>query len=149
MFRQRSAGVFQVMLLGIILCPAPAAAQTSSETKLSVQLDNFVWYYEDGDPHNYGTTTQNLSPLPAGTAKAMMRNVIIADVVSIGGKPARGAYVSHGVALRVGSSDLPRNQLHEFVLDIQTPDMGQIGGLFGTFLSSGSAAPGAPRGGGT
>jgi hypothetical protein len=75
--------------------------------------------------------------------------VIVADIASINGKPARGAYVSDGVFLPVGGSDLPRNHAHNFVLDIQTTELGQIGSLFGTFLSSGGAAPGAPRGAGT
>jgi hypothetical protein len=131
-----------------LLLPAPAPAQTASEVKISVQLDKFAWYWEDGDPNNFGTAAQSLAPLPAGTTKPMMRNAIIADVVSVNGRPARGGYVSHGISLRTVNTDLPRNHAHYFVLSIQTPEGQQIGDLFGTFLSAGAAAPGAPPGGG-
>ncbi|MCC6366414.1 MAG: hypothetical protein IT165_23085 [Bryobacterales bacterium] len=132
----------------VLLLPALALGQASTEVKLTVQLDKFSWYWEDGDPNNYGTAARDLTPLPAGTAKSMMRNVIYADVVSINGKPARGAYVSHGVGLATANSDLSRNHAHYFVLDIKTPELAQIGDLFGTLLASGASAPGAPLGAG-
>jgi hypothetical protein len=141
---------FAATVVAIVTCsPAVVLGQAPAEARLAVQLEHFAWYWEDGDPNNYGTVTESLSPNPAGFAKGLKRNVIMADVVSINGKPARGAYVSDGLFLPIGASDLPRNHSHEFVLDLQTAEGQQIGSLFGTFLSSGTAAPGAPRGGGT
>ncbi|MCL5744031.1 MAG: hypothetical protein M1541_08905 [Acidobacteria bacterium] len=136
------------MLVFVLLCPAFALAQVASEIRISVQLDKFSWYWEDGDPNNFGTVTQSLAPLPTGTLKPLMRNAIVADVVSVNGKPARGTYVSHGLGLSMTNSDLGRNHAHYFVLDIRTPEGGQIGDLFGTMLASGAAAPGAPPGAG-
>ena len=136
------------IFIAVFMCPALAVGQATSELKISVQLDKLAWYWEDGDPNNFGTVAQSLTPLPTGTIKPMMRNAIIADVVAVNGKPARGAYVSHGLALRTANSDFPRNHAHYFVLDIQTPEGAQVGDLFGTFLSAGAAAPGAPAGGG-
>lgn len=149
MYQQFSmAGIVTATLL-MTCFPAVLPGQTQSEMRLVIQLEHFAWYWEDGDPNNYGTVTDSLSPQPTGFATGLKRNVIMADVVSINGKPARGAYISDGLFLPVGGSDLPRNHAHEFVLDLQTPQGQQIGSMFGTFLSSGAAAPGAPRGGGT
>jgi hypothetical protein len=115
---------------------------------MTIQFDKFGWYYDAGDPGTFASTTQSLAPLPTGTTKPMMRNVILADVISINGRPARGGYVSHGVAHRLTNTDLQRNNVHYFALDIQTPALQQIGNLFGIFLSSGNAAPGAAPGAG-
>lgn len=136
------------VLLAVLLYPAIALGQATAEIKVSVQLDKLAWYWEDGDPLNSGSSPQSLAPLPPGTLKPLMRNVIVADVVSINGKPARGTYVSHGLSLSLTNTDLSRNHAHYFVLDIQTPERQLVGDLFGTFLSSGAAAPGAPPGGG-
>lgn len=140
--------IASAFLVGIGLCPVIALGQAASEARVTVQLDKFSWYWEDGDPNNFGTINKPLAPLPAGTVKPMMRNAIIADVVSVNGKPARGTYVSHGLSLSTTNTDLGRNHAHYFVLSMQTPERVQIGDLFGTFLSSGGAAPGAPPGAG-
>ena len=138
----------EAVILLVLLCPALAPGQAASEVRVTVQLDKLGWYYDTGDPSAYATVTQSQAPLPTGTLKPMMRNVIIADVVSINARPARGTHVSHGLSIRTTNSDFPRNNLHYFVLDIQTPEGGQIGSLFGTLLGSGGAAPGAPPGAG-
>jgi hypothetical protein len=132
---------------GLILTAGMIAAQPPPEVKVTVQLDKFAWYWEDDDPKTYGTVTQSLSPLPSTYFTPSVRNAIIADVVSVNDKPARGAFVSHGLRLVTGHSDLPRTHAHYFVLDIQTADGGQIGSLFGTLLTGGNPAPGAPTGG--
>jgi hypothetical protein len=132
----------------VLLCPALTLGQAASEVKMSVQLDKFAWYFDNGDPSNFATVTQSLAPLPTGTTRPMMRNAILADMVSVNGKPARGAYVSHGLSLRTTNSDLGRNHAHYFALDIWTPEGIHIGDLFGTFLSAGASAPGAPVGAG-
>jgi len=139
---------FPISLVLVLLSPVLVIGQGPSEIKVSVQLDKLGWYYDLGDPSTYGTVAESLAPLPAGTIKAMMRNVIIADVVSINDKPARGTHVSQGIGIRTTNHDFPRNNLHYFVLDIQAPQGTQVGGLFGTLLGSGNAAPGAPAGAG-
>jgi hypothetical protein len=135
-------------LVAALLSASLVFGQPESEVRFTIQLDKVGWYFDDGDPRSFGSVTQSLFPLPAGTAKPMMRNALIADVVSINGKPARGTYASHGVSLNTTNIDFPRNHSHYFVLNLQTAERVQIGDLFGTFLSAGNAAPGAPSGAG-
>lgn len=141
------ASTFFAGCVGLILTSGMIAGQPVPEVKVSVQLDRFAWYWDEDDPRTYGTATQSLSPLPSTYYTPSVRTVQIADVVSVNDKPARGAFVSHGLRLVTGHSDLPRTHANYFVLDIQTSEGGQIGSLFGTMLGGGNPAPGAPTGG--
>ena len=97
-----------------------------------------------------------ITPLDPALGTAFRRYVIIADIVSVGGKAAAGTFFAHGMALGISNApdpvpghpiaDMPRNQMHDFVLDIMTPAKEQVGSLYGYWLGAGPSAPGAPPG---
>jgi hypothetical protein len=124
-----------------------------------VQLENLVFYLDQhGDATRIGTLP-GITPVDPQLGLASLRRyAIIADVSSVGGKPATGTFLAHGLALNPSSApqpvpgrpiaDFPRNQMHHMVLEIMTPDQVQVGALYGFWLGAGGSAPEAPHGGG-
>src|SRR5690349_9129363 len=113
------------MKLLFLFIPILAFAQDAPEATINVQLQNLVFYQDQtGDATRYGTSPNST---PVDMAKPLQRYVIIADLVSIGSKPATGTFFAHGITIGATSpqpvagritADFPRNQMHEFVLDI-------------------------------
>jgi hypothetical protein len=145
-------------LLFALLFPVLAIGQVAPDFALNVQMENWVFYLDHtGDPATYGTV-QGITPVPAGTQFAFRKYLIVADVVSVDGKPATGTFLAHGIAVNPSNAlqpvpgrpivDFSRNQAHQFVLEVLTPDRVQVGSLVGFWLGAGGSAPGAPAGAG-
>ena len=141
-----------------LLFPVLAFGQVAPEVTLNVELQDFVWYIDkSGDATKYATVP-GITPAPAEIGGAFRRYLIVADLVSVGGKPATGTFFAHGIAISTSNepqpvpgrpiADFPRNQMHDFVLEVMTPDRAQVGSLVGFLLGSGAAPPGAPPGAG-
>lgn len=135
-------------LILFLLTGALVWGQAAPEIATNVQLENMVFYLDQhGDATRIGTL-----PGPAPTdpqlGSALRRYVIIADVASVGGKPAAGAFLAHGLAAGTNIADYSRNQMHHMVIEIMTPDRVQVGALYGFWLGAGGSAPGAPSGAG-
>jgi uncharacterized protein (TIGR03437 family) len=132
----------------IFLLPALAMCQVAPEVTTNIQLENFVFYMDQhGDATKIGTLPGPV-PIDPQLGVALRRYAIIADIVSVGGKPAAGTFFAQGSAIGTINADFPRNQMHPMTLEILTPDKAQVGALYGFWMGAGAAAPGAPAGGG-
>lgn len=150
--------MMQSLLCFSLAVGALALAQAPRDVTTNVQLENLVFYM---DQHGDATKIGSLpgpAPLDPQLGFALRRYAIIADITSIGGKPAAGTFLAHGVAIAPSNApqpvpgttitDLPRNQMHNVILDIMTPEKAQVGSLYGTWMGAGGSAPGAPAGAG-
>lgn len=135
-----------------------ALGQGLGDVSTNVQLENFVFYMDQhGDATKIGTLTGPV-PVDPQLGTALRRYTIIADIISVGGKPATGTFLTHGLVINASSAsqpvprttiaDLPRNQMHQMILEIMTPERTQVGALYGFWMGAGGSAPGAPLGGG-
>ena len=142
----------------ILLFPVLTFGQVATEVTTNVQLENLVFYMDQhGDATKIGTL-----PGPASTdpqlGAALRRYAIIADVVSVGGRPAAGTFLAHGIVVAPSNAPQPvpgtaivdfmRNQMHNMIIEILTPDKAQVGALYGFWMGAGGSAPGAPTGAG-
>lgn len=136
------------MLRLLFFLPALAMCQVSPEITTNIQLENFVFYMDQhGDATKIGTLP---GPVPTDPQLgfALRRYAIIADIVSVGGKPAAGTFFAQGTVIGAINADFARNQMHPMTLEIMTPDRAQVGALYGFWMGAGASAPGAPGGGG-
>jgi hypothetical protein len=141
-----------------LLLPSLAFAQLASEVTTNVQLENLVFYMDQhGDATKIGTLP---GPVPTDPqlGAALRRYAIIADVVSVGGKQAAGTFLASGIVVAPSNAaqpvpgttivDFTRNQMHNMVIEIMTPEKSQVGALYGFWMGAGGSAPGSPAGGG-
>lgn len=135
-------------ILLFLLPVALAFGQAVPEVTTDVQLENFVFYMDQNGDGTRISSMPGPVPFDPQLGGTLRRYAIIADVVSIGGKPAIGTFIAHGVALGGAIFDIPRNQMHNMTIEILTPDRVQVGALYGFWMGAGASAPGAPTGSG-
>lgn len=142
----------------LLVIGALGFGQSALDLTTNVQLENLVFYMDQhGDATKIGTLP-GPTPIDPQLGRALRRYVIVADVTSVGGKPAAGTFLAHGLVISPSSGpmpvpgttivDFPRNQMHHVVLEIMTPEKAQVGALYGFWLGAGSSPPGAPSGSG-
>lgn len=132
------------MMRLLFFLPALAMCQVTPEITTNIQLENFVFYMDQhGDATKIGTLP---GPVPTDPqlGSALRRYAIIADIVSVGGKPAAGTFFAQGTVIGPINADFARNQMHPMTLEILTPDRAQVGALYGFWMGAGASAPGAP-----
>ena len=126
-------------------------AQAPEFAVLDVEWENSVAYYDDVAE----TSRLVTSPGPtATTVRNFMQLVVIADIVSVNGKPARGSLVfatrliqavpnpSPGQAI----GDLGRFSMGDFHMEILQSDGVPVGSIMSTGFGGGPAPPGLPTG---
>jgi len=136
----------------LVACAAALVAQTPPVTILEVDVDNFVSYYYDvTDPAKLATSA---APVLAAPGRVFRRQVVIADVIAVNGRPARGLFAGESTPLQstprltpgqaiadIGTWGL--NQQHVVLLDA---DGREIGGIFAHGVGGAAAPPGSPQG---
>ena len=88
-----------------LLFPVLTFGQVAPEVTTNVQLDNLVFYLDQHGDATKIATLPGLTPTDPQLGFAVRRYTIIADVSSVGGKPAAGTFLAHGLALGTPSSD--------------------------------------------
>lgn len=131
-----------------------AAAQPVSI--LDIEIDNFVFYVYDSSDYSKFATAPSLvppwSPSPGGPARNFFTGVIIADIVSVNGAPARGVMVRRGTGILLRPSPIPgqaisdttRGYIDDAVWEFQQADGTPIGSFMTHGLVGGIPPPGAP-----
>jgi uncharacterized protein (TIGR03437 family) len=136
--------------LGLVLA-APSALAQEPATILEIQLQNGVSYWDDlPDPSKLATSPDVARP---ASTRTFMRWLTINDIVSVNGKPAKGAEVHRGTVISLTPNPSPgqaiadaiRANIHDFCFEIQQADGTPIGAIMATGLSGGVPPPGAPR----
>jgi uncharacterized protein (TIGR03437 family) len=129
-----------------------ARAQAPQFATLDIGFENYVAYLNDvSDPSKIGTSSGATIP---SILKNFMTSVLIADIVSVNGKPAKGNMIVRGQFVMLGSSpasgqaiaDTNRGALGDLYLEILQTDGTPVGSIMSTGFLAGSAPPGAPSG---
>ncbi|MFN0172853.1 MAG: hypothetical protein ACKV22_41260 [Bryobacteraceae bacterium] len=129
---------------------AALLAQAPPETILTLEADKTVFYWEDfADPPRKATSP---NPAPVTPAANFMPGMIIADVVTINGKPAKGGIVARGISVVLrpaptggqGIADIARNNLFDLHLELQQADGTPVGTIAMIGLGAGHPPLGAP-----
>jgi len=142
--------------LGLMLSLAGAwtlSAQGTSDTILTIEMENAVFYYMDtGDVSRIATSSIPV-PVAANIPYGMKPYMVFADLVTVNSQPVRGTMMIHGQILNAARTPIPgrviadiqRSYTVEMQLEILGEDGGQIGLLVGLGFAAGAAPPGAPR----
>ncbi len=132
----------------LIFLPALVMCQVTPDVTTSIRLENFVFYMDQhGDATKFGTLPGPV-PIDPQLGTALRRYAIVADIVSVDGKPAAGTFFAQGTVVGSVNADFSRNQMHPMTLEILTPNRAQVGALYGFWMGAGASAPGAPAGSG-
>jgi uncharacterized protein (TIGR03437 family) len=127
-------------------------AQAPQFATLDIGWENYVAYVNDvADPSKIGTSSGATNP---SILKNFMTAILIADIVSVNGKPAKGNLSVRGQFVMLGSSpasgqaiaDTSRGALGDLYLEILQTDGTPVGSIMSTGFLAGSAPPGAPPG---
>jgi len=146
-------------VFGLVFSSVSALAQAGPDVTFTMQFDNYLFYVDDtGDSTKNATIQSRMPALPADFIFAFKKEVIIADLVRIGESRVTGTYLSQGIVVAASSAmqpvpgrpiaDFPRNRMHQFVIEVLTPEGAQVGALFGVQMGAGGPPPGVPRGAG-
>ena len=147
----RKENTIAMVVLSIAINCSLTQGQTPPSTTLVIDLQNVVEYQDDaGNPAKFATDPNRA---PSATFINLGVGTVIADIVAVNGKPAKGIYVarSRGIlasaAPKAGGAiaDLTRTSLREQVFEILTGDGIPIGTIMSVGFNGGPAPPGARR----
>lgn len=146
MFEKRK----KFLIAAIFAVSYPASlAQEAPATILEIRLENAVNYIADvSDSSKFATDPNQTTPAAARTFGAP---VLIADIVAVNGRPAKGTAITNQRTLNLRTSptagqtvsDVVRNTISEYALEILQPDGSPIGTLFALGFGGGPAPPGS------
>jgi hypothetical protein len=141
------------LILGTIfitLTPVPGFGQvTLPPVILEVDLENYVDYCSDVADYSKLATDPNAT---TSVTRTFGTGVIVADIVAVNGKPAKGTYIGTGQGLFLrtalapgqGIADTVRNGFESETFEILQPDGTPVGSIMTMGASGGSAPPGSP-----
>src|SRR5215831_5921441 len=123
-------------------------------TILTVDVANLVEYQADiYDPSKWGS---NPNVTPWAGARAFDVVTILADIVAVNGKPAKGLYAGRTRVIATTPTGVPgtgkaiadvkRTAMREHIFEILQPDGTAIGTIMSFGFSGGNVPPGAPSG---
>ena len=127
-----------------------SVAQVVPATLLEIELENRVQYLGDtSDVSKLATDPNMTTPVPS---RNFVPVVILADIVSINGQPARGTTVFHirQINLRTAPNageaiaDIVRNNVVDIRFEILKSDSTPIGTVMASGMGGGVGPPGAP-----
>ncbi len=147
----RNAKTIALAVLLAALCSRPGLGQGSPTTILRIVTENSVAYLGDiSDVSRFATDPGivNRGPSPRNFAK----QVILADIVSVNGQPARGTLVFNiqqiilSPAPNAGEAvaDITRNGVIDQIVEILKTDGTPVGTIMALGLTMGSPPPGSP-----
>jgi hypothetical protein len=139
-------------LLAALYCN-PALGQPERPAILVIDLANYVEYQGDiADPQKFAI---NPYPAPASdSAKNFGVATILADIVAVNGKPAKGLFASRRQVIEASPAPTPgmtvadvrRTTIREQAIEILQSDGTPIGTIMALGLSGGSVPPASPSG---
>lgn len=149
MIRKVETFAMTVLLVGVYC--SPGLGQAPPPTILYIDTENVVTYHEDtSDVSKFAMNPGivNRDPAPRNFGKV----VLISDVVSVNGQPARGTLVFNSRNMTLsptpnageGVADVARNGVIELMVEILKTDGAPIGTIMALGLAMGSPPPGSP-----
>ena len=122
-------------------------------TILTIDLANLVYYENDGSDRSTFATVAGITP-PRVNRNDFEDVLILADIVAVNDRPAKGLYVgrTHAILTTLtpnpgeAIADVKRTAVREQVFEILRPDGTAIGSIMSMGFSGGIVPPGAPSG---
>ncbi len=143
-------------IAALLFLPSLLLAQAVSDAMLTLDLENVVWYYNEGTDPSKLLTSSAVTPLPSTFVYAEKTYLLLGDVTALNGSPAKGTFVARGMALNFSTAlspqpqrpiaDIGRNQIFDFLIEFLDPSGAQVGTLAGLGFGAGGAPPGTPPG---
>ncbi len=139
-----------LILLSAAACWHAGLAQTSPETILEIDTDSVVNYGNDVPDYSRLATDPNITR--GSAARNFNTLLMIADIVAVNGKPAKGTWVQRGQGVNFATAptpgqaiaDIVRARVAEMIFEILQPDGTPVGTIFTHGLGGGPSPPGAP-----
>jgi uncharacterized protein (TIGR03437 family) len=140
-------------LMMVVLCAASASltgfAQALPPVILEIDLENYVDYCSDVADYS------KLATIPSATTsitRTFGTGMIVADIVAVNGKPAKGTYFLTGQGLFLRTAPTPgqmiadtvRNGFGSEMFEILQADGTPVGSVMTIGATSGTAPPGSP-----
>src|SRR5262249_39312333 len=128
-----------------------AWAQSPKFATLDIEWENYVGYTNDlADPSRFGMLPNMVNP----NIRNFMTSVLVADIVSVNGRPAKGSWVARGEIIMLVPSptpgqaigDIGRGGVGDYHIEILQTDGTPVGSIMSSGLITGPAPPGAPSG---
>src|SRR5262245_43109296 len=136
-------------LMIVALCAGLAKvwAQTPQFTTLDIGWENYVAYLNGVTDASKVATSQGM--VNPTILKNFMTSVLIGDIMSVSGKPAKGTFVIRGQFVMIGPSpaagqaigDIGRAALGDLHLEILQLDGTPVGSIMSAGFLAGSAPP--------
>lgn len=146
----------RLALTAFLFLPALVFGQAASDVMMMIDLENVVWYYNEGTDTSKLLTSSAITAVPSTMVWAMKTYLLFGDVAALNGRPAKGAFIARGTALNVSTAlaplpqrpiaDINRNQIFDFMIEVQDSAGIQVGTLAGLGFGGGGAPPGTPPG---
>jgi hypothetical protein len=138
-----------------LLLSATAAGQAWAQAPriagLDIAFENGVTYGDPGDPFQYATSPT--PPVVTSAPKNFGNYIVIADIVSVNGKPAKGSMAARGRVIGLFRNATPgqaisdlsvRGGLVDTYLEILQSDYTPVGTITAFGFTGGGPPPGAP-----
>lgn len=139
-----------------LLIPALAMGQAASDVTLTVDLEKSTWYVLDPAETARWASASARTPAPATFVYTFKNHVVLADVTSINGKPAKGTFAAWGIYLNFSAAaapvpprpiaDINRTQMWNMLIEVHDAEKGQVGTLAAMGLAGGPPPPGTAPG---
>ena len=146
------------LLALVLLLPALALGQATSDVVLTLDFENVVGYVLDpAESPLWMSSAAKVPEVPSSYILTLKNYFQLADLVAVNGKPAKGTGVWWGFWTRFLApatptakrpiADIVRNTIGEGMIEVHDPEKGQVGTLAVLFLGgAGAAPPGTPPG---
>ena len=141
-------------IVALVFLPCLVFGQAVSDVVMTIDLENVVYYYNEGTDASKLLTSSTATPLPSTFVYALKTYVILGDITALNGAPTKGSLVARGTALNISTAsaavpqrpiaDISRNQMLDFLMEILDSDGNQVGTLAGLGFGAGAAPAGTP-----
>jgi hypothetical protein len=137
---------------GFLVAGGVAAFGQAPPAVLTIDLANFVEYYQDTADLSTLATNPSVTTPAIGNGKNFFAITILADIVSVNGQPVKGIYTSQNRVVSSSPTPVPGTGIGDTVVTAFRNDIfkildlneNPIGSIAATGLSGGVPAPGGP-----
>jgi len=146
----------KLVIAVLLLMPAIALGQATSDVILMIDLEKTTWYALDPAESSKWMTASVLTPVPSTFVSTPMTHLLLADVVAINEKPARGTFAAWGIWTSFSPTvtaspgrpiaDISRSQMWNMLFEVHDVEKGHVGTLAAMGFASGPPPPGTAPG---
>jgi hypothetical protein len=142
----------KLLLFAAVTCSLAAQPATLRGTYRIGVKDQVLYFNNLSNPNQFATQNGPVNLTPPADLRTFMDFIMIADVVSLNGRPAKGTLITTGRLLptapvplaNLAIADIQREFTTNLWIEIQRADGSPVGTLTGSGLGGGPAPPRSP-----